>query len=427
MMLFYLPNNAIALENNVVTSNLNVSESNSLAQSDAIDAYFVLRNTFVLDENGEIIDYPDSYGGCYINDDNQLVICGKNGDFSFISSCQNIIDENNLPVIYQSCNVSLKEAIKQYYKLSDYLTDDSIIENSFYSSEKNSYIIQIDTEHEQVLSEALYRLYSNADCKSINTSISIEYVETESLSVKKSEVESKVEDISNIAASSNYPLIAGTPLYSNYPNSRTYMQCGTLGISGSIGGMNNFILTAGHVADNSPCLYKNGVYTQLLTHSIQVGSDRLGDFGILYTTSSLYYSTNLTYVDKGQTTSTIAYYYNHSDYPEGATLCKYGISTGYTEGKVAGTSYIEYQNGFENLEIKGIISVKSTEGPLSAPGDSGGPVWAKAKNGSKILMGVVSGSNYSQGYYYMYVSPLYLATSQGFTPYNMIAVDFYAQ
>lgn len=417
----------------VETQDLALIEKEALAQADALQAYFVLRGTFTLNEkNGEIKAFPNMYGGCYINEDNQLIVLVTDIESDLAISYQKLLQ--SLPVEIRSCDISLNDALQQYRELTDIIRDDQYLELAFYSARNNSFIIQCNENAISNVQSALNIIKVKAEASGKKCAIMLDnsFIDSSMQELGLYGNREKRDTSSMRTQYSSSPLVGGSILYESINDG--YIGFGTLGIAGTLGGVSgyNFLLTAGHVVEhsigegNTLNLYNGSTYTPLYEYYTNYSTPYSnGDYSILYTTSSNYYSTNLVYTNSNGTTAGITYYYNNSDYPEGAIIYKYGPITGLTYGTVYGISYDGYPYDYSTNYIGGCIVLRNVYSQLSQPGDSGGPCWALMPNGSKMLMGVVSGNRSTNDGYFMYVSPLYLATSMGFVPYNMTEVSYY--
>ena len=402
-----------AFANDLPVNELVPSEVSLNAQSKAVEAYFILRRAFELDEHGELISYPDGYGGCYINDANELVVLVRNGAGED-AVYQSLFEGGDLPVVFQQCKYSVNEAV------ADYIDVIQKIEQRDGGTTVDEIISMIDSVTIEIIDSA----------------------ERNGNNENNGQLVSEEETIDNAEIySANAYLVAGRELYALDLTDNingNYTECGTLGISGTLAGMptTKYILTAGHVADNNPCLLNNGIYTQLSTYYIQFEDEENYDFGLLYTTSSSYSNTNTVYVDNEGTVRPITKYYPFNDYPEGMTVNRYGIKNGRQTGTIESTSLGEYTyydksdidtdgDGvyddfiMVDITLKGMIVVRDELGKLlTQDGDSGGPAWFNY-NGENVFIGVLSGFRSTTSHMYNYISPILPAIAMGFIPTNL--------
>lgn len=440
-----------AFANDLPVSELVQAEVSLNAQSKAVEAYFILRRAFEFDEHGELISYPDGYGGCYINDANELVVLVKNSAGE-AAVYQSLFEGVDLPVVFQQCKYSVNEAVADYIEAIQKIeqcdggtTADEIISMAYYSSRRNTYVVQITQEDEPLVESAfgVATAYAGRNMRDSVTIEIIDSVEKNGNNENNGQLVSEEETIVNAEISSaNAYLVAGRELYALDLTDNingNYTECGTLGISGTLAGMpttTKYILTAGHVADNNPCLLNNGIYTQLSTYYIQFEDEENYDLGLLSTTSSSYNNTNTVYVDDEGTVRPITKYYPFNDYPEGMIVNRYGIMNGRQTGVIESTSLGEYTyydksdidtdgDGvyddfiMVDITLKGMIVVRAELGNLlTQDGDSGGPAWFNY-NGENVFIGVLSGFRSTTSHMYNYISPILPAIAMGFIPTNL--------
>lgn len=213
---------------------LTEAEISAMSQAKALKAYFVIRQVFTLDDNGEIIAHPDGYGGCYINDNNELVIRIAEGNPNLKDRISRIADANGVTVVFEDCAISINDAYKQLQDFVE-LVGCSSFDNTYYSVYDNAYIIDVTAENAQKLEKLLTN--SRAISSFPNISLNI-------ISSTASPAPSSTSRITTATTPiSPLELCGGMSLLSS-DNS-----AGTLGICGTYNDT-PCILTAGHVAKN---------------------------------------------------------------------------------------------------------------------------------------------------------------------------------
>ena len=135
------------------------------------------------------------------------------------------------------------------------------------------------------------------------------------------------------------------------------------------------------------------------------GGNTYGDCSIISVDNSSFTHSGQVYTDTGK-----AYVNGTLDPAVGATVCKYGKSSGYSYGTILEKNTSVSSTYFDG-STRGITICTSNKNPQ--PGDSGGAVFVKSGPYVKIC-GIFNGGATS-GPATMFYTPVYYVTSQGFT------------
>ena len=377
-------------------------------QREAIKAYFTLRQHFQLDDYDNIVHYPDNYGGAYINEKNELVLRVTTND-EWVRDVVESVCLRNETIIIEPCKASLNEVVAEFLAIKELLPSE-LINSSYYSASLNSYVLRCYKENEKAVFEVLTK-------ENVNDNIIIQIdEEMPCSSIQK-------DDTQNPRSSYLY---GGTMLYYGSSPIGTMTICGSYYV-GAYCVSNHCYLTAGHVAYNRTIGPTTDTLNQYSSLLCEYENNGIGDYAIVPAPAS-YLKSNQIYTSNSLGRTTVTKYYNNYDYPEGATVYKFGQATLVTYGTVSGISYTSYTDtvGSQNT-LYGMIAVfHYSHNYICAPGDSGGPCWVFNEDDEPVLLGTVSGGTFAQGQTIycdmMYVSPICYAVSNGFVPYNMTAV-----
>ena len=331
----------------------NQSSSDAPIQESAYNAYVDLLNFFssspanITNSTSTTQQYPDYYGGSYINNDNKLVIC--------------VPTNTTLPV-----------------QLSESLSDDYVIEPVTYSynelkalmAELNEYILtQTDDVALNINHFALYD-----DQNRIVVSLfdaSPEKIEAFKNTVSDSPALIFEEDSSVIGdTASVYP---GGSLYNSTRN--TYASMGYRAeLDGEIG-----FVTSSHFAYLNNNISVNGATIAKATERNYGGS---ADASFCKITNSSYTPSNTISGTSNTLSTTIS--------EPGVTthINMVGSTSGHLDGYVTSTDATARSSG-------GIVLTNLTEADfLSSPGDSGGIVYSYiGSSNTRLTIGIINGSN----------------------------------
>ena len=123
---------------------LSEGEIASLAQTAAVSAYEAIYDAIVYTDSNGITGHHEDYGGCYINDENMLVVCVKNGTTE-LQDVLSAILEDDAPVVYEYCDWTIEEAKNELNKIVSSLPEDKI-ESMYYSSKRNAFVFSVSEE-----------------------------------------------------------------------------------------------------------------------------------------------------------------------------------------------------------------------------------------------------------------------------------------
>lgn len=126
-----------------ISKTVNNFERNADFQFQAIKNFEKINNYFSNNSTnrGVSIDYPDYYGGAFVNASGVLVVLIKGSDNRFKKNITDIIGNEN--VIFESCKNSFKELKNVMFSLNDYKMNPS---NNQISKNFNAYAL-IDSEN----------------------------------------------------------------------------------------------------------------------------------------------------------------------------------------------------------------------------------------------------------------------------------------
>lgn len=390
----------------------------SMAQASALEAFNKIYGLVIFDAAGTS-EYHDYYGGCYINDENILVICVKNGGTELINTLNSALGDE-YDVEYEFCDWSKGEVLSfaeaEINTFSSNATTQ--INCGYYSDEDNAYILEVTNASETSTISALERRDSNIP-------VIIREVETEQSIVQEA---STLDSTQNTVPTSTYiPIYGGMGMYQilRYSDGTAFQipsVAATIGICGYYNGI-TCILTAAHCCESDSSgvdkeLYLDSRYNVLLEET-SLAVHGIGDYAALILPSS-YTPTNYIIGASGSARP-IADYFTLSEIPQNTIIHKYGVSTQYTASKVSGNNLT---SGDEPNKVSSLILSVPIDGSTSsivAEGDSGGPVWMLNTSGELILVGIVQAK--SDDGTEMYTTPIRFPINSGFIPYGLISAS----
>lgn len=359
----------------------------TMKENRSIQAYNELMQSFCKsgavpfsEENMEECDYPDNYGGAYINEEGKLVI-KVSENAAEVNSTDNfsvVIDEND--VQYESAEHSYEELLAEYNKISDYMVDGNKKESSW----QNISAVAIDERENRVvvtmqdISEDAIILFK----QDVSSSPLIYFKEAKYTAKREA---SKSLDL-------------GSPVIGNRERMGSIgFRCKKRDSSGNYT-IKGFV-TAGHVAKAGEDVYIPGAiiydnYKKIgeTVQSINTSGGKV-DAAFVEITDSSYEASLKTFVGSDEL-------YGGSAYgvllPPGASVKKCGAVSNITSGKVINnTATIKYSDG---TTFKDVVEASYA----SSEGDSGGVVYS-----GDNLCGIHQGSD-TNGYkvYIKYVNIL---------------------
>lgn len=322
-------------------------------QSEASEVYKKLTQSFGTAGMVQAIDYPEYYGGSYIDNDGKLVI---NSTDNSNSNNQNFKQRTGTDkFILKPCKYSYKMLNKIVDTLNTYKLEkaDSPISVNFNSyallDEQNNIVVYLD-EYNQEQIEAFK--------KQVIDSPAIEFRKA----VGKFENEISIN--------------AGSTIDSGIYSASVGYRARLNGVDG--------IVTAAHFVSPVSSIEKDGITFAICTASKESGSV---DASFCKITNSLYIPTNTLEGTSNTISTTI------SEPGVGTVINKVGLSTGATSGKIISTN--------ASLTVEGVTFTNLTSADYtSAPGDSGGIVYSYvSSSNTRYTLGIHKGAVGSTRYY----------------------------
>lgn len=440
-----LPNfaGAGALNENEVDDGL-ITEEEMLAmvaeETPALEAYMDMMNMWLTPDG---MEYPDTYGGCYIDESKHLIVKLVNDDTVLKNMITSVVSDMS-PVRFESASISLN-ALENIYKSDIQLA----------STDSKTYSKYIDQEESVVVVEVNSTTDMPMVCSDDGISPHIKIVPIDKQA--SSGAPELMADILPMGANINYEnSVAQVPASFLPGGTFSGSKNGTVftGSRASFGWYGEFdfgdgyvpcLLIAGHVAKQyelngyNLCAPTNGTYngsdisryTLVVTNEMLSSSDSCynslqplpggyggsGDFAIVkyidnsVTPSTLARKTNSTYFDITKATTL--------PLSQGQTLYKCMGETGYKYATVltAEGSYLDEESLPEDYISAGELArvgLANDKTQFSQPGDSGCTVFYMTST-VKWLCGMsvankIGGTD-------SYVTPLHAIRNLGFVPY----------
>ena len=374
-----------------VISGLTELEKLALEQIPAIKAHEAIYESMLINDEGEEL-LPEWYGGCYISEDNKLVIKIVQGYDEIVNTIEQTVPTDASYTV-ENTDISLGDlvSLSEIVKASDAAGTFSALT---ISQQDSVVYVSFPEEKEGICTYNSSRSIMN------NEHIEVRY---------------GVKPVTTSA------IKGGDTLFRN--ENGLMRSHGTVGFCGTFvkgGTTYSGIVTAGHVAQNTALYfgYNNPLGNESDNSIIQYANRQAGDYALIPMGNNS--KTNL--VKLSSTTSGEVTYISEDDYISGMIdnryVFKYGFVTGMTMGQITGYN-TEVHYG--NVYIEGLVQITDKSGDtLLSEGDSGGPVWGLTSSEERELMGVISGkeSISSIGYY----SPIYLTLDE-FTAHNLSVFD----
>ena len=394
----------------------------SKLETPARKAYEEIVDSWIDESN--TTQYPDDYGGCFIDDDYKLTVKLVNNSPELRKYILDVVT-NDSAVKFESTDISLSglktlqesatSELEKYDISSGISQRNSTVEITIYAD---------DGVHNIAYNEVLS-----------NPHINIEFKET---------IEDTTKDTSNSLSDSMSVVPTSTAATTAYPGGKVEATSGGTTYSGSIGWFgkaylngvqHNVMLTAGHVvagfvelgADvtingttilsgnrltNSNYVYYNYVYNSL--RKLQ------GDYGfVVFSGITPSYNSMLT--SGTSTTMPVVDWELGRDVLEGQTVCKGKGESGYQTAEVVNidTQYepkINTGNGStESILVQGLVSVSNGVRAFADCGDSGDVVCLINGDGKLSFCGIISGTPDPDGTIAVF-TPTALLYGAGFVP-----------
>lgn len=409
------------------TTAVDAVAAKSMAQAPALEAFNKIYDIVIFD-TAETLEYHDYYGGCYINDNNVLVICVKTGGTELVNTLNSVLGDE-YDIEYEFCDWSKNEVLSfAEAEISTFSSKAaSTVNSGYYSAQDNAYILEVArTSEEPIL--------STSEKRASNIPVIIREVGANPPIVHDS---SDLEVDQNAApAAINTPLYGGMAMQLRCYQNNTYVSYidgATIALCGYFNG-EPCILTAAHCCmdtdDVQKDLYMDYNFTAHLAEtSLKVHGT--GDYAALKIPYG-YIPTNNIMTSSSGSVSSIAGYFTGSEIPENTIIHKYGASTQYTASKVTGNDGVSgtYPDIVSPLVVS--IPVYAEENKNNSHnhdvivdhGDSGGPVWTLNAQGGVVIVGIVQAmSNPTDDIMVankLYTTPIRFPLGSGFIPYGTI-------
>lgn len=353
-------------------------EVEAMQQIPAMKAHNYLYTELLIDDNGNEL-FPEWYGGCYINDNNALVIKIVNGNKNAHNLVASVMQED-AEYTFEVCTISLGELDKLAKEVVA-LGDNSV----------QSVTLILEDGEITVGVDDVTTFMNRRNTSLIYSSPYINVVQT-----------GETQAMTN--------LVGGEKL--NYQSSEGIDVAGTVGycgtyIYGNGAGVQPCFLTAGHVVTAGVDLFfEDGAMVED-PYIVQYSNNGYGDYALVPVNDRTI--TNLVRMNSPSTVPVNSVFYstNISALAGNQQIYKHGAITGFTTGTILGPSYSETYDG---KTIYGLVQFNNRDvadlGEIAQRGDSGGPIWRIDANGNRQLMGIHVGGNATRNY--AIYSPIYM-------------------
>lgn len=125
-------------------------------QGPAISAYETIYDyVYYSDGNGEITGYHPDFGGCYINDENYLIVLVKPGTTGLPELLDSLLDDD-APVKYTDCRWTMTEVKAHMDKVAPMLPADRI-DFAGYSSSRNAIVFHVNERYAKQVERVLQK------------------------------------------------------------------------------------------------------------------------------------------------------------------------------------------------------------------------------------------------------------------------------
>ncbi len=343
-------------------------------QEEALDAYQLLWDSFEKDtESGQPI-YPDEYGGEYIDDDKLVIQLTENtpeNQAKYRELCG-----NSDKVVFEKVTYSLNY-LNSLESQAELLSKDFAVTGYGVKRQENKFMIAVEQQDLTAVQQRLMRQRSSAP---------IEIVEG-----------NYAQTLANLPG--------GTKIVNSSLSNLSVCITGYYG--------NNKVpalVSCGHgytYVDDE--MFYNGTAIGKIVKS-KYGNFQYGDYSI-----TTLYSGNPRYPYVKSSSST-KYVSGFRATTSGASIARYGASTGYGFGVVSITNYtVKYtENNGDTTTVKGLtVASQPVDSPKAAKGDSGGCVYTQGS--PTYVTGIISGGGPILGIDYLLYTPIAYVTDQGFS------------
>ena len=346
----------------ILTSDFSTNEKNSLIQGANLLGSFSIMSTRSV--NKEDYDYPDYYGGSYVDDQGKLVVLVSSDNIEKYR--QNFVRRTQSnEIILKSCEYSFKDLlttideIKKSGEQKALMIDDLQLVSYGVDAQKNKVVVAM------------------IDCND------------QKIAKFKSEIMDSPIIIFEHADS--YPLVESYPIQPGEeirPGSTYSAAHGSIGYRAKDRSGNKGIVVSGHVIPNGGSLFYNNQQIGVCVDYMQGSSI---DAAFCQITNSFYEPSNVTIYGN------VSLYANVSLLFQGQVAYKEGYVTNKTNGVVQKTNLnVKFKqmiapNQFRYFELSNITSTRYK----SDEGDSGGIVY----NSAGWICGIHEGSDANYAYY----------------------------
>lgn len=404
-----LPNfaGADALNENEENNMLEEFRAVCALQNDAKKANAKIHKLWKNDDG--ITVYPDSFGGCYIDDSGKLVIKIVDNNVSLRADIEESVDDVNV-LVFKNTDISFNElnaiGVRAVEELSAY-TD---VLSATICSEKS--VVEIDVAQDVPVP---YSLSTISDHITICVAKPVDM-----------HVACKPGSLMSDSSGAGVASLGwhGKFSFSGVGEKKCLLTAGHTAKIGEHYGTSlyyngNLLFSGDNFSINSKNCYSSYAGAYIINNKTYIN----GDYSFLrcdaLSADNKMYSTDIIssgWLDDG-----------YENLPENAEVMKgYGIS-GARTGRIAGTSVdddiavpMTWTDGsftFTNYTLN-VIKIYGDDGgsAFSSGGDSGCIIFTYI-DGAPVLCGIVAGGNYDMGLSVDYMTPMQLICKAGFTPY----------
>lgn len=375
------------------------------------------------DEQGNIV-YPDTFGGCYLDDNYMLVIKIADGDELLEQQIRDTVTDCGY-LVFQEADISYSQLKELQKDVLEKGCSDGVISVSI--SQRDS-VVDLHIRNENS------KPGSRNTVKSNNQHIRITYVE-ESAPCSNTKLSHLNTYISKAAIAANVSPFPGLTIQAT---NGSFTGTGTIGWYGTYdfnGTPRDCILTAGHVVNGFIKLDANVTYSGITVVPSTYLEDRnyaftsygydfnsslnkyvnYGDAG--YMTYKDILPTNKLIINERGTTVTIETWEVTRPALTGKTVYKGKGVSGGTSSVVANTD-LTFETNFNGkfMDVYGMVLLDDDYTVFGKDGDSGAPIYLLNSSGKPSLCGIFAGEGSLVNREY-YMTPTSLLRSAGFTPY----------
>lgn len=385
-------------------------------QDAALNAYDKLAVYLGLDSVEKDPTWPEEYAGCYINDDDELVICLTDNSLAMCKKYRDICGDD---IVFQSAEYSMHDVENLYELLCEIETDKGI--RTVYNNKSNKVQILISDDNEQsVIAQhidnhavAIDNEARTTDVHNLNFSSLIEYItiETEKSEIISSDtkVEKELNTRSTLTDNDKYGrkyIKPGSTLKVGVMDENVLDETFSVGVwaTKTIAGVPvTGLFTCGHTffdSNNAFVTAYSNVYreeseNEYINLGLVSANNVLYDFGTsAYDFAFIVPNDPLfqTYVPTSEAINgdRITSVYTNSSLPQG-TIVVVGYKIAHNGLTQVTGSIVGNATGFANGNTinAGYIVDHGPYGPGTNKGDSGGPVYV-IQGGMNKLLGIIS-------------------------------------